>query len=137
MLSGKALGLNSNTHVVSLSKGGAQTFSLFGGNANAGKLYLLLGTLSGTKPGIKLGTVTLALNPDAYFFFMLGNPNTLIANSLGILSPSGTSTAKLNLPLGLPVSLAGTVLYHAYLVLDPSRLSFDFSSNAVPLTLVK
>ena len=81
--------------------------------------------------------MTLALNPDAYFFFMLGNPNTLIANSLGILSPSGTSTAKLNLPLGLPASLAGTMLHHAYLVIDPSRLSFDFASNAVPLTLVK
>ena len=138
VLSGAALSLTTDTHLISLATGGSQSFRLDAGSVHANKIYLLLGTMSGTTPGIVLGPgVTLPLNLDTYLLLTAANPNTLIIPSLATLDSAGKATAKLTLPPGLPQGLAGTLLDHAFLVIDLSTSSFDFASNSVPLTLMR
>ena len=121
---------------ISLAGGGTQTLKLAAGSGNAGRLYFLLGTTSGSSPGIPLAPgVTLPLNiPDAYFDFTLKKPNSgLLANSLNLLDGQGRSTATFNVPAGADPLLAGTTATHAYVLVLPS---LDFASNAVDVTLV-
>ena len=137
VLSGARLTLSSDSHFVSLAKGGTQTVSLDAGSSHAGKVYILLGTLSGTSPGIKLNnSVTLPLNLDAYLNITLAFPNVLhLSTSLGWLDSSGKAMAKFTaIPL-FPPALVGLLFHHAYVVIGSSP--FDFASNAVPLTLLK
>ncbi len=53
------------------------------------------------------------------------------------LDESGKATATLTLPKGIPTSLVGTTVHHAYMAVTLAPFSFDFASNAVPLKLVK
>lgn len=137
IVSGRRLPLTSDVHLVSVSSGGVQNMVLDADAAHASQVYLVLGTLSGTRPGSRFGSLTLPLNPDAYFTFTLGSPNTLIAGSLGTLDSNGRAAASFRLPPGLPASLAGTLLHHAFLAVNAVPLRFDLASNAVPLTLGK
>ena len=50
---------------------------------------------------------------------------------LGQLDAAGHAVASLEVPGGLPASLAGARMYHAYVVFDAS--GFAFVSNAFPL----
>ena len=59
-------GLEADLDAVSLQSGGTQSLSLHGGLGQGGKTYLLLGSLSGTAPGIPVDAVVLPLNLDAY-----------------------------------------------------------------------
>ena len=133
VLSGKKLSLTTKTNVLSVSTGGAYSFELDAGVANQLKTYLLLGSLTGTAPGVSLGKVTVPVNFDPYFVLNLTYPNTLITNSLGVLEWYGKSTATLNLPKGLPASTIGTVLYHAFAAADLRNPPYeiDFASNPV------
>ena len=137
VISGVELALTSDTHLLSLALGGAQAFTLQSGRLHGGKLYIVLGSMSGTRPGLKLGALTLPLNPDAYFGLLLANPNSFITRSVCLLDTTGKATAALRLPGRLPPSLLNVVLHHAYAVIDLTRASIDFTSNPVPLTLVK
>ena len=136
--SGVKMALSTDTHQLSMAAGGKQTFSLDAGSPHGGKPYLLVGTLSGVKPGVALGGgLRLALNPDAYFLFTLYNPNGLIAGSLGFLDGAGRATAKFQLPPGLPQAFVGTRLDHAFVAFGAKFVTFDAASNAVPLTMVR
>lgn len=135
--SGRVLPLQTDTHQVSLSRGGSQQFTLTAGVAHAGDFYVLLGSISGTRPGLRLGVVTLPLNPDAWFGFTAGHPEAVIVRARRLLDPGGRGVARLQLPRGLPLSLAGTRMDHAFLVVGLSPLSFRAASNPVPLTLVR
>ena len=117
-----------------IEKGGLQTFTLSAGAVHAGKIYMVLGTLSGVSPGVRVGTLDIPLNPDFYTTFSLAWPNQapLIA-SHGYLDLTGEAKAGLLLP-PLAASLKGLVFHHAYLVLGFS-LRFEFASNPVPLLL--
>ena len=121
-----------------MSKGGTQTFRIDAGTGHSGKTYLLVGTATGTTPGIPLAPrLTLPLNYDPYFQLTFDLRNVLIANSLGSLDAGGQGTASLTLPpLQIP-SLVGVRLHHAYVVATPTPLTFHLASNPVPLTLVK
>ena len=137
VLSSKPLTLTADTHSVSLARRGTQSLSLFAGPKHAGKLYVVLGSMTGTKPGIPLARgITLPLNLDAYMTLVLGSPNSMIVPSVGLLDQLGKATARLTLP-PLDPQLAGTALHHAYVVIDMKTLSFRLASNPVPLTLVK
>ena len=119
---------------VSLVGGGQQNLTLDAGPANAGRLYLMLGSLSGTLPGVSFGGVNIPLNYDPYFQYTLSYPNAgLLSSSLGVLNGLGQASATLSLPAGTPPGLAGTTVSHAYLLLTPN---LDFSSNSVSLTLI-
>ncbi len=111
----KPLQPSSETH--SLSAGGATIFALNAGKAHASLPYLLLGSASGTAPGIPFGGLVLPLNFDGYFLATLGAPNTPpLVDSLGLLDPNGLGLAAFFLPPGVSPSLAGLSLHHAYAV---------------------
>jgi len=128
--------LCATTSAISVASGGSATFLISAGQSHARKFYLLLGSMSGTTPGVRVGSLTLPLNPDSYFAYTAGDPGGLIRGSLGILDLQGRGSAKLVLPPKLATPFVGRTLNHAYLVL---RLGpqFDSVSNAVPLKLVK
>jgi hypothetical protein len=119
---------------LSLASGGTQAMTLAGGGAVAGQGFFVLGSLSGTSPGIMLGSVLLPLNPDAYLSLTtkLGAP---IAPPLGTLGDFGQASAAFTLPAGLSPALVGATVHHAYLALDFAPLQFLLASNAVSLTL--
>lgn len=120
---------------LSLSAGGSQQFDLSGHGAQGNAVALLLGSLSGTSPGLPLTTGLLPLNPDAYFTLTLTAPNQPpLSGSLGLLSPSGHREASLNLPPGTLPALAGATLHHAWVALQGADISLI--SNPVPLALL-
>ena len=109
---------------LSVSAGGTTNFFLNAGPANAGLFYLLLGSLSGTAPGLPLGAVTLPLNMDAYFSFTLSNANgPILEDTFGLLDACGTARAAFHLPAGAAPGAVGLTADHAYAV-------FDFLGNA-------
>jgi len=122
---------------VSLSAGGAQQLQLDAGAQHAGALYLLLGSASGTTPGVPYGGSVVPLNPDAYFTWSLGNPNAApLAHSLGVLGANGKAQAQWSLPAATNPSLAGIELHHAYALIELPSLALEFASVAAPLVLV-
>ena len=122
---------------VSEYSGGSQAFALAAGASLAGHTYLLLGSASGTAPGIPLGAWTLPLAaPDAYFDLVLQNPGAApLPDSPGALDGAGAATADFVLAPGLAPGAAGVTLHHAYAVFDAAG-TVQFTSNAAPLTLV-
>ncbi len=125
------------TTFIPLATGGAQTLLLNPGPSFGGSTYLVAGTLSGTSPGIPVGPFVVPLNPDSYFLFTVGNPNTPpLVGSLGVLSPSGQATAQVVIPPGTPPVLAGLTAFHAYAVINPASSAVVYVSGPAPLTLV-
>jgi hypothetical protein len=126
------LSLTPNVLDVSLSAGGAQVMSLDAGPAYAGQIYFLLGTITGTQPGVNLGEVTLPLNPGPYFQLTLGSPGgSFLTGQVGFLNAAGQGTAALSLPAGSSASLAGLTAHHAF-----TLLAEPFVSNPCPVRLV-
>jgi hypothetical protein len=115
------------------SLGGTQTLELRAGVANAGRGYYVLGSVTGTTPGLQFSpAVLLPLNYDFYFDFLVSNPNTLVQGSFATLDAAGQGSATFALP---PVTLPiGVTLDHAYLVLNAFNVP-SAASNAVPVTL--
>lgn len=123
--------------VLSAGAGGTHAFQLDAGADMALDLYVLLGTLSGTAPGIPVDSFVLPLNLDSYTVFTLQSPSAApLAGSFGVLDVSGTGSASFTLPAGASPSLVGTTFHHAFLVLDPALALTTFVSNAVPLTIL-
>jgi hypothetical protein len=59
---------------ISVGAGGTQVLALDACSASRGGVLLLLGSASGTSPGIAAGALTISLNPDAYFAYTPANP---------------------------------------------------------------
>ena len=126
--------LSQSMNQYSLSAGTPVSFALEAGAARAGRLYLLMGSASGTSPGLPVAPgVTLPLNFDGYLSFSVTYANlTPFTNSFGILDGAGQATAGWALPAGWDPSLAGAQFSHAYVTLAP----LDFASEAETLTLI-
>lgn len=117
--------------------GGIVNFSLSGGNANAGRDYLMLGCVSGTMPGTLLpgGMATLPLNLDYFTFYVIYMINTpVFDNFMATLDKAGLSKAQLNtIGLGnVSHGCIGTTLYFAFALSDP----WDAASNPVEIDVV-
>ncbi|MAE77975.1 MAG: hypothetical protein CMJ85_14020 [Planctomycetes bacterium] len=111
-------------------------YDLDAGTTHANKAYVLLSSAAGTSPGLRLSNHVLPLNPDPWLTFTLAHPNAFVIGSLGLLDArAGTGQARIALPAALAYSLIGLSLHHAFVVIDPSRPSFDLTSNAVPLVV--
>ena len=98
----------------------------------------MLGSQSGTSPGLPLGNVTLPLNIDNYTVLMLIAPNQgPVSGAFGLLDGQGRSQASFDLGVGQADDLIGLTIHHAYIVLDLQSMTdpFPFASQAVPLTL--
>lgn len=118
---------------LSLSTPGHHFLSLNAGVANAGRLYWVLGSVSGVSPGIPLANgLVIPLNYDPYFQYTIDYPDTLmLAGSLAFLDSQGQSLMVFYLPAGLPPQAATLTLRHAFVLLFP----IDFVSNPVSLEI--
>lgn len=115
--------------------GGTQNLALDFGPQNAGQYYLLLGSGSGTQPGIPFQGVTLPLVPDGYFQYLLSAPPApFFPGQVGFLDGQGRATAQLDLP-PLSVAAAGLHLDHAAVTLDlfAPGVSLTAATPAAPL----
>ncbi len=124
---------------LSVSSGGVQSFAIAPGLDYAGDFYLLLGSLTGTSPGLSVDGFVIPLGFDAYTSFTLLTPNTPpLASSFGALDAAGTAQATFTLPANAFPALVGFEVNHAYLVvrLQPTLLSLEFVSDAEPLELL-
>jgi len=113
-------------------KGGVVNFDLEAGKANAARLYLILGSISGTTPGIPLpgGNVVLPVNWDLFTNVVLDNLSTpLFVKFLGMLDADGKAKAKFDTISALPSILLGYHFYFAYGLNSP----WDFVSNPVAI----
>lgn len=117
---------------VSVSHGGFQQMAIDAGHLEAGRAYWLLGSSSGTSPGIVLSDeFLLPLNSDSYFLQTVFFPNaTALSNSLGTLDDLGHGAASFSLPSGSSAALIGMTLHHAFIVLR-STLEVTFVSNPI------
>lgn len=121
---------------LSLSAGGTAAFELCGGLENASRPYLVLGSVSGTSPGIVVDGVLLPLNIDAYFLVTLTAPNSSVhVGTFGVLSATGSGSASLVVPTGTDPGLAGLTLTHAFATLELPFGAVAFASNPVDTIL--
>jgi hypothetical protein len=126
---------------LSVATGGTSNLILKAGAANADKLYLAAGSLSGTTPGIPLPSPSqnfvLPLNIDDYFNLSLtGGAASPLALNFGQLDSFGQGVAQFTLPPGL-FELNGLTVHHAYIVIDLAlNGEIVFVSDAGALDLV-
>ncbi len=116
----------------------AQTMFLDAGPAHAGDKYLVLGSVTGTSPGIPLGIYHLPLDFDFYTQFTAQGTPGLLTVPIGTLDASGRATLQFVLPPNLPgFGLDGVRVYHAAVLMNPlnnhvrgvtSATQFTFSS---------
>ena len=118
------------------TQGGTQLLQLSAGASQSGQVHLLLGSLSGTSPGLALEGEWLPLAPDDYFAVTLTQPNSaFLPDSLGSLDAQGRAVATFQLSSPLPSALAGLDIAHAYVLLRPWDGKIVWASNAHLLTL--
>ena len=113
---------------------GASVPFTFNVPAEAGRSYLLLGSASGTQPGVPWNGQTLALNPDRFFEFLLAHPGAPhFAGSMGNLDSAGRATALLDLPTGAWNLLGGQTLhFRAVLLGTPDEFTNGVSFSVRP-----
>jgi hypothetical protein len=120
-----------------LSSGGTHPLYLRAGADHAGDLFVVLGTASGTAPGIDIGVGTLPLVFDAYTQFLVDNGGAaLVAPWVGLLDVHGRSDALVALPSDTNAAFAGITLHHAFVAFDAVTLAPTLVSNAVAVELV-
>lgn len=129
--------LEASADSVSLSTGGTVDFTLFTPRDVPVDLYLLLGSASGTAPGLPVAGFNLPLNLDAYLTYTLANPNSaFLPGSFAAPDALGVGDAQLVVPAATDPGLAGVTVSHAYasLALFPAP-AVTGTSNAVDVTL--
>ena len=104
------------------------------GSENAGRQYIILGSVTGTYPGTTLpGGLQVPLNRDFFTDLMRQWINsTFFQEFYGTLDAEGQATATMYAPPAVLLPLSLRTLNLAYVLLGPA----DFASNAVPIQLV-
>lgn len=133
LLSVNPLDLSSDVKSISLFRGGKSAISIHAGTRHAKSLVMMIGSASGTYPGIKIGQGTLHLNMDSYLQFTLAAPHALFWNNLSQLDSNGEGGVGFVLPTGLHPSLAGTRFHHSCLLIGTRGL--EFANISIPLDL--
>lgn len=130
--------LTSGPPDLSLAAGGTITLHLRGGATNAGRSYLLLGSLLGTAPTIPLpGGFTLPLAFDPVLVLLASQPNTPPWSATrAILDSNGRATPTFSLPPGLTMVPPDLELHHAAIVFGTSLPLVVASTNAASLRFV-
>ncbi len=121
---------------LSVAAGGAQSLALDAPPATAGLVYLVLGSVSGTSPGLVVDDALVPLVVDSYTVHTLGAPSTgPLFGSLGLLDANGDAFATFVQPAVPPPALVGLTAWHAAVVLDPFPPGpvVRLASNAAPL----
>lgn len=124
-----------DTNQIPASTGGTVNFTLEAGAAYGNRNYFLLGSASGTTPGLPLpgGQATLPLNWDAFTDLVLVLANTAVFPSIqGAFDGGGSASAQMNALKPLPSSVVGLHLHFAYLLYNP----YDLVSNAAGIEII-
>lgn len=117
---------------IDVKAGGNTELHFDRGTADKGRLYLMLGSITGSVPGTKVFGLQIPLNFDAMTTLGLGALNTpVFATFLGKLDASGTGRSTFALPAGMGLPLRGKSLSFAYVLAD----RFDAASPALQLQL--
>ena len=121
---------------LSLSQGGVQPMRLHAGAQQAGATYVIAGSASGSCC-LSLGGALIPLALDDYSFLLFDQLGQLpIAASPGVLDAAGQAEAFFVVwPGQWPASLAGTHLFHAYVLLGADGWPV-FASNPLRLDLL-
>lgn len=119
---------------ISSTFGGTVQFKLHGGEVNAGRNFLILGSISGFEPGHPLpgGHASLPLVWDSFTNSLLLLVNsTVLQTFMSTLDASGSCTSML---YSGPIdpSHVGLTMYFAFCLNEP----FDFVSNPVAIEIV-
>ena len=131
---GAKLTLVANTSTISYSTGGSQRLALKAGVGLRSKPYWVFGSITGSVPGVVLTGIHIPLNPDHYTSLLVQTGNSReFTGFKGILSATGTASASLNVPKGLPA--IPTTLHHAFVVYDGNTSQIFTASNPVSVRL--
>jgi hypothetical protein len=105
---------------ISAAQGGKQVLGLHAGAAHGNQLYVVVGSATGTAPGLSLDGVAVPLNLDSYTLLTLNSLNKApFGKTFGLLDPQGRATATIELEAGqLGASVAGAKFHHAYVALS-------------------
>ncbi len=126
--------LQVDIQTLSLFAGGSATLQLDAGKAFAGESYWVLGSNTGTTPGMQSHGLQLNLNNGPYFQFTLNQPqNAMFSFFRGVLDAQGRATAQVTFAPGSNPNYAGTTLHHACVVWGPTGPSFTTESEAFDL----
>ncbi|MAG58227.1 MAG: hypothetical protein CMJ83_18225 [Planctomycetes bacterium] len=124
--------LSASPATMSVATGGTQMFTLSAGPSYGDLGYLLAGSASGTSPATSIGNgITIPLVQDAWTSFSIALPNPLYQDTFGVLDLNGQATASFTLPSGLPPSLIGLSVWHAFAVATTTQVVLG--SNAVEM----
>jgi hypothetical protein len=124
---------------ISVAGGGSQTLQMDAGSTYANMLYLVVGTLSGTAPGIPVDGLILPLNIDPYLLHTAANPNSPpLFPSFSVLDASGQAQCTFTLPAAGNPAWVGAHFDHAFAVIDTGTgiPVIPFISNAWGLDLI-
>ncbi len=121
-----------STALLPAGAGGRADLDLIAGAPAGGYFYFVLGSASGTTPGLPWSGLHIPLNNDFLFASSLGLANSgPFVNTLGTLDPLGRATAGLLLQPGqVPPPLVGLAMDFAAVLFDPSLLP-RAATNAV------
>lgn len=126
--------LRASPPAVSVSAGGTQILRLDAGAQHAGRCYWLLGSATGTSPGLVVQGLVLPLVWDGYLDQTLLSPNAApLFDNLGRLDAAGRGRAELRVPPATSAALAGLRLWHAYVVLEGASVLHASRAVAVDL----
>lgn len=125
-------------HERSVTTGGRAAATVDLAPERAGDGYLLVGSITGTAPGVPLGGgLVLPIVPDAYTDFILFGANSpTFPGSLGLLDASGDAEAAVVVPPGVHPGLIGTTFHYAAFTFDPVTGIATAATAAVDFTLV-
>jgi len=119
--------------------GGALDLRLDAGGEHGGEIYWVLGSGTGTSPGLELGPgVELFLVADAYTAYTGSYPNQgPLVHTFGTLDAEGRAVARIDLGKVMAPALVGTQLHHAFVVVTPvpDQNWAPFASNSVSVSV--
>lgn len=126
--------LAADVHTLSAGTGGVVDLTLLARSSDAGRKYLILGTLSGISPGTSApgGAVVIPVNMDIFtssVLFPLLN-TSVFSKFLGTLDAQGNGQASIQAP-PLPPSAIGAMMHYAFVLNAP----FNLASNPVQVEI--
>ena len=122
--------------VIPASTGGKQHLFVDSGVSNAGNLYVLATTTTGTSPGLPVFGQLVPLNQSTILDYSIQNANgAVFKNTLSFLDGNGTAAARIELPVISP-SFVGTVAHTAGIVIDPATFVGTDTVGPVSLAIV-
>lgn len=124
-----------DVHTLSAAAGGVVHFSLDAGPVHAGRVAIVAGSMSGTKPGTLLpgGLATIPLNRDFFTNYIIANLSSpMFVNFLGALDGAGSGAATLDTLGPIPPVWVGRTTHFAFAV----TATWNFASNTVAVKIV-